>query len=56
MGLGSVNRPTSVADADELKQNDYNLNIPLYVVKVIEDKRPTAGEAMSNSRRLGKRV
>jgi len=29
----------------ELKDNDYNLNIPLYVEKEIEDNLPTLEEA-----------
>jgi type I restriction enzyme M protein len=35
------------ATIDEIKENDYNLNIPLYVEKVIEDNLPTVDEAVS---------
>jgi type I restriction enzyme M protein len=35
-----------VAELDELKENDYNLNIPLYVEKVIEDSLPSVDEAL----------
>ena len=30
---------------DDLAENDYNLNIPLYVEKIIEDDLPTIAEA-----------
>ena len=30
----------------EIKENDYNLNIPLYVEKIIEDNLPTVEEAL----------
>jgi len=35
------------ATIDEIKENDYNLNIPLYVEKIIEDNLPTVDEAVS---------
>jgi len=34
------------ATIDEIKENDYNLNIPLYVEKIIEDNLPTLDEAI----------
>lgn len=34
------------ASIDEIKENDYNLNIPLYVEKIIEDNLPSVVEAM----------
>ncbi|MEZ9675458.1 DNA methylase [Vibrio breoganii] len=37
-----------VASIDELAENDYNLNIPLYVEKIIEDNLPTVEEAMAD--------
>ena len=37
-----------VATLDELKENDYNLNIPLYVEKIIEDNLPSVEEALSD--------
>jgi type I restriction enzyme M protein len=33
---------------DELKENDFNLNIPLYVEKIIEDNLPSVEEAMAD--------
>ena len=32
----------------ELEENDFNLNIPLYVEKIIEDNLPSVEEAMSD--------
>lgn len=37
-----------VASMDELKENDFNLNIPLYVEKIIEDNLPSVEEAMND--------
>ncbi len=37
-----------VAAIEELKANDYNLNIPLYVEKIIEDNLPSVEEALSD--------
>lgn len=31
---------------DEIKENDYNLNIPLYIEKIIEDNLPSVDEAL----------
>ncbi len=47
-GYADVKNYVKVADTDELKENDYNLNIPLYVEKIIEDKLPTVEEAMAD--------
>ena len=33
---------------EEIIENDYNLNIPLYVEKIIEDNLPSVEEAMSD--------
>ena len=33
---------------NELKENDFNLNIPLYVEKIIEDNLPSVEEAMAD--------
>ena len=38
------------ASMDEIKENDYNLNIPLYVEKIIEDNLPSVEEAMDDLR------
>lgn len=40
-----VDNYVHVADKEELNENDYNLNIPLYVEKEIEDNLPTLEEA-----------
>lgn len=37
-----------VADLKDLEQNDFNLNIPLYVEKVIEDNLPSVEEALAD--------
>ncbi len=47
-GYTDVENYVKVADTDELKENDYNLNIPLYVEKIIEDNLPTVKEAMAD--------
>jgi type I restriction enzyme M protein len=36
-----------VATMEDIAENDFNLNIPLYVEKIIEDDLPTVEEAMS---------
>jgi len=43
-----VENYVKVASRDELKENDFNLNIPLYVEKIIEDNLPSVEEAMSD--------
>lgn len=43
-----VENYVKIADTDELKENNYNLNIPLYVEKIIEDNLPTVEEAMAD--------
>lgn len=37
-----------VATLEEIQENDYNLNIPLYVEKIIEDNLPSVEEAMED--------
>jgi type I restriction enzyme M protein len=37
-----------VASFDEIKENDFNLNIPLYVEKVIEDNLPSVEDALAD--------
>jgi type I restriction enzyme M protein len=37
-----------IASKDDLLENDYNLNIPLYVEKIIEDNLPSVEEALSD--------
>lgn len=43
-----VENYVKVATLDELKENDYNLNIPLYVEKIIEDKLPSVEDALAD--------
>jgi type I restriction enzyme M protein len=42
----NVENYVKVAGMDDLKENDFNLNIPLYVEKIIEDDLPSVEEAM----------
>jgi len=37
-----------LASLDDIAENDFNLNIPLYVEKVIEDNLPTVEEALKD--------
>lgn len=43
-----VENYVKVASVYDLKENDFNLNIPLYVEKIIEDDLPTVAEAMAD--------
>lgn len=43
-----VENHVKIASIDEIKENDFNLNIPLYVEKVIEDELPTVEEALED--------
>ena len=47
-GYSDVENYVKAASLDELKENDFNLNIPLYVEKIIEDNLPSVEEAMAN--------
>ncbi|MFA0284391.1 N-6 DNA methylase [Vibrio sp. 10N.222.55.F12] len=47
-GYQDVENYVKVASMDELAENDYNLNIPLYVEKIIEDNLPSVEEAMTD--------
>jgi type I restriction enzyme M protein len=42
-----VENSVKVASMEMIKENDYNLNIPLYVEKVIEDNLPSVEEALA---------
>ncbi len=44
----NVENYAKVASEEDLKENDYNLNIPLYVEKVIKDSLPSVEEAWSD--------
>jgi len=42
-----VENHVKVASIEDIKENDYNLNIPLYVEKIIEDNLPSVEEAIT---------
>lgn len=41
-----INNYVKVVDMQQIIENDYNLNIPLYIDKIIEDNLPSVEEAM----------
>ena len=43
-----VENYVKVASKEDLKENDYNLNIPLYVEKIIIDNLPSVDEALTD--------
>jgi type I restriction enzyme M protein len=43
-----VENHVKVATIDEIEENDFNLNIPLYVEKIIEDNLPSVEEALAD--------
>lgn len=43
-----VENHVKVATIEEIQENDFNLNIPLYVEKVIEDNLPSVDEALTD--------
>lgn len=43
-----VENYVKVVALEEIAENDYNLNIPLYVEKIIEDNLPTVEEALAD--------
>lgn len=43
-----VENYVKIATQEDLKENDYNLNIPLYVEKIIEDNLPSVEEALAD--------
>jgi type I restriction enzyme M protein len=43
-----VENYTKVASLEEIKENDYNLNISFYVEKIVEDNLPSVGEAFAD--------
>jgi type I restriction enzyme M protein len=46
--FSNVENYVRVASMDDLKEHDYNLNIPLYVEKVIEDNLPSVEQALAD--------
>jgi type I restriction enzyme M protein len=53
-GNDEVENYVHVATLEEIKENDYNLNIPLYVEKIIEDNLPSVEEAMEDLKQAWK--
>jgi type I restriction enzyme M protein len=43
-----VENYVKLVELKELEENDFNLNIPLYVEKIIEDDLPSVEEAMAD--------
>jgi type I restriction enzyme M protein len=43
-----VENHVKVASMEEIAENDFNLNIPLYVEKIVEDNLPTVEEALAD--------
>ena len=43
-----VENHVKVATMEDIEENDHNLNIPLYVEKIIEDDLPTVEEALAD--------
>ena len=48
MQFEDVENHVKVATMEDLEENEFKLNIPLYVEKVIEDDLPTVEEAMAD--------
>lgn len=48
--FSDVENYVKVVSDDEIKENDYNLNIPLYVEKIIEDNLPSVEDALGDLR------
>ena len=46
--ISYVGNYVKVAGINVIKDNDFNLNIPLYVEKIIEDDLPSVEEAMAD--------
>jgi type I restriction enzyme M protein len=44
----NVENHAQVATMEDIAENDHNLNIPLYVEKIIEDDLPTVEEALAD--------
>ena len=46
--FADVENFVKVSSLEEIAENDYNLNIPLYVEKIIEDNLPSVEEALAD--------
>ena len=51
----NVENHVKIVDLEEIKENDFNLNIPLYVEKIIEDNLPTVEEALVDLKQAWKK-
>lgn len=49
-GFKDVPNQVKVATLVEIAENGYNLNIPLYIEKTVEDNLPTVEEALADLR------
>jgi type I restriction enzyme M protein len=49
--FADVENYVKLASFQELEENDFNLNIPLYVEKIIEDNLPSVEEALDDLKR-----
>ena len=47
-GYQDVENYVKVASLEDIQENDFNLNIPLYVEKIIEDNLPSVEEALAD--------
>jgi type I restriction enzyme M protein len=47
-GYNDVENYVKVASINDIEENDFNLNIPLYVEKIIEDNLPSVEEALAD--------
>ena len=47
-GYTDVENYVKISTYTDLKENDFSLNIPLYVEKIIEDNLPNVEEAITN--------
>lgn len=48
LNFEDVENHVKLASLEDIKENDYNLNIPLYVEKIIEDNLPSVEEALAD--------
>jgi len=48
LAFEDVQDHVKVVEIDNLQENDFNLNIPLYVEKIIDDNLPTVEEALAD--------
>ena len=53
-GYQDVENYVKLASLDDIQENDFNLNIPLYVEKIIEDNLPSVEEALADLKRAWK--